>query len=67
MKEALQLKNAISKANVSVRNFPLAADELRRKLKLLDGGDVYLFGTTIGQDCKVVILCHKTMVTYQEH
>lgn len=37
----------ISAANVSVRNFPLTVQQLRRKLKLRDGGDVYLFATTV--------------------
>ena len=59
VKDAMQLKNEIPKANVSVRNFPLGADELRKKLKLADGGEVYLYGTTIEKDCKVVILCQR--------
>ncbi len=59
VKEAMSLKNEVSKANVSVRNFPLSADELRRKLKLADGGEVYLYGTTVDQDRKLVILCRK--------
>ena len=59
VKDALQLKNEIPKANVSVRNFPLSADELRKKLKLADGGEVYLFGTTVEKDRKVVMLCQK--------
>lgn len=36
----------ISQANISVRNFPLSAVELRKRLKLKDGGDIYLFATT---------------------
>ena len=59
VKDAMQLKNEIPKANVSVRNFPLGADELRKKLKLADGGEVYLYGTTIEKDRKVVILCQR--------
>lgn len=59
VKDAMQLKNEMPKANVSVRNFPLSADELRKKLKLADGGEVYLYGTTIEKDRKVVILCQK--------
>jgi hypothetical protein len=33
----------ISKANVSMRNFPMTTDECKRKFKLIDGGDDYLF------------------------
>lgn len=65
VKDALQLKNDIPKANVSVRNFPLGADELRKKLKLADGGEVYLYGTTIEDDRKVVIFCRKFKDSYQ--
>ena len=53
LKEALQ---GIKKANVAVRNFPLKADELRKKLKLSDGGDIYLFGTTTEQDKHLILL-----------
>ena len=65
VKDALQLKNEMPKANVSVRNFPLSADELRKKLKLADGGEVYLYGTTLEKDSKVVILCRKFTGSYQ--
>ena len=44
------LKNHLQtckKANVSVRNFPLSAEHLKAKLKIKDGGDVYLFATMI--------------------
>ena len=53
LKEALQ---GIKKANVAVRNFPLKAEELRKKLKLSDGGDIYLFGTTTEQDKHLILL-----------
>ena len=59
VKDASQLRNEIPKANVSVRNFPLSADELRKKLKLADGGEVYLYGTTIEKDRRVVMLCQR--------
>ena len=49
----------IGKANVAVRNFPLTAEELRKQLKLGDGGDVYLFGTTLRAGEKVIILTRK--------
>jgi hypothetical protein len=37
----------ITKANIAVRNFPLSADALRKRLKLKDGGSCYLFATTM--------------------
>ena len=49
----------ISQANIATRNFPLKPDELRRHLKLRDGGDSYLFGTTLADGSHVIIVCHK--------
>lgn len=47
------------KANVAVRNFPLTAEELRKQLKLGDGGDVYIFGTTLRDGGKVLVVTRK--------
>ena len=47
------------RANVSVRNFPMTADALRKKLKLKDGGDTYIFGTTTADSRHVLIICEK--------
>ena len=44
LKEALR---GISQANITVRNFPLTAEQLRKKLKLADGGDRYIFASTL--------------------
>lgn len=49
----------MGKANVAVRNFPLTAEELRKQLKLGDGGDVYLFGTTLRDGEKVLVVTRK--------
>ena len=49
----------LQRANISVRNFPLTADELRRRLKLADGGTDYIFATTLSNGDHVVILCTK--------
>ena len=45
--------------NVSVRNFKLTAEQLKNRLKLSDGGDRYLFGTTTASGEMVVIVCRK--------
>lgn len=37
----------IDRANITVRNFPMSVAELRKRLKLKDGGDIYLFATTV--------------------
>ncbi len=49
----------IDRANVAVRNFPISAEALRKKLKLKDGGDRYLFGTTRSDGTRVLFLCRK--------
>lgn len=36
----------ISHANIAVRNFPLTAAQLARRLRIRDGGDTYIFATT---------------------
>lgn len=53
-----RLKN-LRQANVVVRNFPLSAEELKKDLKLADGGDVYIYGTTLCGDRKAVIQCRR--------
>ena len=52
-------KTGIVKANVTTRNFPLSVAEIRKKLKLKDGGSMYLFFTTNQLDEKVIIICSK--------
>lgn len=56
------LKNitrTLPQANLTVRNFPLSADELRKRLKLKEGGDTYLLATTLAGGEKVLIRCVK--------
>ncbi|MGQ2983909.1 THUMP-like domain-containing protein [Flavobacterium sp.] len=47
------------KMNITVRNFPISVEELRKKWKLKDGGDVYAFFTTDKKEEKVVLMCSK--------
>ena len=49
----------VKKANVAVRNLPLSADALRRKLGVADGGDTYIFGTTAADSSHIVLMCGK--------
>lgn len=56
------LKDMLSdlrQANVAVRNFPLSVAELRKRLKLKDGGEVYLFATTDAAGRHVLLRCIK--------
>ena len=55
LKKELQLK----KANITTRNFPETVAELRKQFRIKDGGETYLFFTTLLNDEKVVIVCQK--------
>ena len=49
----------IESANISVRNFPMSVDMLRKKLKLKDGGNVYIFATTTTSGEHRLFICRK--------
>ena len=49
----------IEKANLSTRNFPGNVADLRKKLKLKDGGDTYIFACTLNDNSKVLIVTEK--------
>jgi len=49
----------VEKANIAVRNFPLSVDQLRKKLKMKDGGDIYLFATTLADGQRRLFICRK--------
>lgn len=50
---------SLGKANITVRNFPETAQNLRKKLKLADGGNTYLFATTVANGDKILAVCRK--------
>lgn len=60
-KELKQKLKGIEQANITVRNFPLSTDQLRKRLKIKDGGDVYIFATTVWNDQHALIICKKMM------
>lgn len=56
---AADLKAEGGKANLTVRNFPSTVADLRKKLKIKEGGTAYLFATTDATDRKIIIRCSK--------
>lgn len=56
-KELKTCLHGISQANITTRNFPLSVQELRKKLKLRDGGNTYIFATTVGQTDHRLLIC----------
>lgn len=59
-KELKTLLQDVDKANLTVRNFPASVADLRKKLKLKEGGEVYLFATTLANGEKVLIRGEKS-------
>lgn len=49
----------IEKANIATRNFPLTVSELRKRLKIKDGGDVYIFATTTAEGEHLLLISRK--------
>lgn len=60
--ELKELSKKTPKANISTRNYPLTVDGLRKKLKIKEGGDTYLFACTIKNDEKTIIECKKIKI-----
>ena len=61
-KELKAFLQGMEKANLTIRNFPSSVTELRKRLKLKEGGEDYLFATTLADENKVLIKCRKTIV-----
>jgi hypothetical protein len=58
-KELKAFLSGTKKANLTVRNFPASVAELRKRLNLAEGGDTYLFATTLADGSHVLIKCKK--------
>ena len=58
-KELKRHLSGITKANIATRNFPLSVAELRKRLKLKDGGETYIFATTLSDESHVLVITKK--------
>ncbi len=58
-KEQSRALTGITRANVATRNFPISAQQLQQRLRLKDGGDTYIFGTTDAMGRHLLYICHK--------
>ena len=54
-----QKSTSMESANIAVRNFPMTVDQLRKKLKLKDGGDTFIFATTMASGEHKLLICRK--------
>ena len=60
-KKQMRASIDFDKANISTRNFPESVAKLQEKWKLQQGGNKYLFFTTIEYDKKIVLICSKIL------
>lgn len=60
-KELKRYLSGITKANIATRNFPLSVAELRKRLKLKDGGETYIFATTLSDESHVLVITEKAL------
>ena len=58
-RELKKVLAGFDKANIAVRNFPLSVAALRKRLKLKEGGDVYIFATTVANEGHQLFVCRK--------
>lgn len=58
-----QIEKQIPQANITVRNFPLTVAEIRKRSRVKEGGDIYLFATTLADEQKVIIKTKKIIPT----
>ena len=58
-RELKETLTGIDKANIATRNFPLSVADLRKRLKLKDGGEVYIFATTDAKRGHLLMVCRK--------
>jgi hypothetical protein len=58
-RKAVQAYVPSGKANITCRNFPDNPDQVRQKLGLADGGEIYLFAASDAKNKKVVMVCRK--------
>jgi 16S rRNA G966 N2-methylase RsmD len=58
-KKEIQKHLINGKANLITRNFPESVANLKKKWKINDGGNIYLFAITLDNTQKVVLLCKR--------
>ena len=65
-KELKTFLQGMEKANLTIRNFPSSVADLRKRLKLKEGGEDYIFATTLADESKILIRCKKVPSVLQE-
>lgn len=58
-KNEMKTELANKQANITTRNFPETVENIRKKWKIKNGGNLYCFFTTDVKDNKIVLICTK--------
>jgi len=58
-KNEMKSELANQQANLTTRNFPDTVENIRKKWKIKNGGNLYCFFTTDKNDNKIVLICRK--------
>ena len=65
-KDLKRMLDGIGQCNLTVRNFPATVAELRKRLKLREGGDIYLFATTLSGGSHALLRCRQCFTAKSE-
>lgn len=65
-KDLKRMLKGIDQCNLTVRNFPATVAELRKRLKLREGGNIYLFATTLSDGSHALLRCKQALLKQSE-
>ena len=65
-KDLKRMLEGLTQCNLTVRNFPSTVAEIRKRLKLREGGDIYLFATTLFDGSHALLRCKQALLMQSE-
>ncbi|MBO7232949.1 MAG: hypothetical protein J6V16_07350 [Bacteroidales bacterium] len=58
-KETKKRLQGLQQMNVATRNYPESVETIRKKYRIKEGGQLYLFAATLADNQRVLLLCEK--------
>lgn len=58
-KETKKRLQSLQQVNVATRNYPESVETIRKKYRIKEGGQMYLFAATLADNQRVLLLCEK--------
>ena len=58
-KETKKRLQSLQQVNVATRNYPESVETIRKKYRIKEGGQLYLFAATLADNQRVLLLCEK--------